>query len=224
MGTDADGLPTRPFRGSDGRFHIPGTLEVATGALLKKILAAAMPVVDAAGGAQLVFVLPIPRYVTQQCCADPDHIINREEADYQHVVAAAGRVVRAVLEGESEKRQWNAVIFDPMTSFCESDILSETVSSAGIGIWSVLDGVHLTNTAYKDILDHLRQTVVTVEASVERNRERIPSIIPAGTPAQRDAIPVPAWISGGESYPRGGYRGRGAFRGRRGRRGRWAPY
>ena len=128
-----------------------------------------------------------------------------------------------------ERRRWNAVIFDPMSSFDQEESLSGTLSSAGIGIWTAVDGVHLTNAAYRDILDHLRDVEAATTATPANNRERIPSIIPASGSVQRDNIPVPAWMSGGEGQPRGGFGGRGRWPyrgrgGRRGGRGRWAPY
>ena len=117
-----------------------------------------MPAIEAAGEAKIVFVLPIPRYVTKPCCADPNHLQNRKEADYLDIIAATGPAVRTAVEEETDKRRWNAVIFDPMTSFSQEASLADMISSAGISISTVADGVHLTNAAYKDILNNLRQT------------------------------------------------------------------
>jgi len=228
MGTDEDGLAVRAFKGLDGHFHIPGILEVATKVLIKRTLVAATPAVSAAGAAKIVFVLPIPRYATRPCCTDAAHMQNRKEADFLDILSSAGPAVRAIVEGEVERLRWHATVFDPMTSFDQEETLADTLSSAGISIWTAVDGVHLTNTAYRDILDNLRQTETESTATAVTGRDRLPSIIPVSTTVQRDNIPVPAWFSGGED--RGGFGGRGRWLyrgrrgGRRGRGGRWAPY
>ena len=96
-----------------------------------------MPVLDVDKNAKIVFCLPIPRYVTNSCCADPAHIVNLDEDEFQAVVAGAGPAVRAVVEGELSKTNWDFSIFDPMSAFDEADSLAETVSSAGFSIWGV---------------------------------------------------------------------------------------
>ena len=157
MGCDESGLPQRPEKGADDRYHILGTMEVATQNYLRKNLTACSPALDAANDARIIFTLLIPRYVTLQCCEDPSHIDNRGEADFETIVASASRAVRTLLEGELARRKWRASIFDPMTSFDEEEKLSNTCSSsAGLCIWGPQDGVHLTEAAYKDILDSLR--------------------------------------------------------------------
>ena len=230
MGMDEDGLAVRAFKGLDGHFHIPGILEVATKVLIKRTLTAATPAVNAAGAAKIVFVLPIPWYAMRPCCSDPAHMQNKSEADYLDILFSAGPAVKGIVEGEAERLRWNATIFDPMTSFDQEETLAGTLSSAGISIWNAVDSVHLTNAAYRDILDNLRQTETDTTAAAVIGRERLPSIIPASTAVQWDNIPVPALFSGGEDHSRGefGGWGRWLYRGRRGGRhgrgGRWAPY
>ena len=232
MGCDESGLPQRPEKGADGRYHILGTMEVATQNVLRKNLAACIPALEAASGARLIFILPIPRYVTRQCCDDPSHIDNRGEADFETIVASAGMAVRTLLEAELAKRKWRAIIFDTMTSFGEEEKLSNTCSSAGLCIWGPQDGVHLTEAAYKDVLDGLRGHLGEFDTCGEAGRKRLSSIVPgtaASTPAAVQ-VRTPAWISGEASMARGrgGWRGRGGGGrgGRSGRRGRWIgwPY
>jgi hypothetical protein len=135
MGTDPDGLPARPHRGMDGRFHITGHLEGATTILLKTNLAASVPVISASNGAKVVFVLPTPRYLTSPCCSNTSHLVNREEADFSSIVMAVSQSVKAVLEAEITKKGWPAVIFDPMSSFEVSEDPAKTTSSSGMSIW-----------------------------------------------------------------------------------------
>ena len=192
MGTAPDGLPARPQRGSDGRFHITGHPEGATTILLKTNLATCAPVITATNGAKVVFVLPIPRYLTSPCCSDSDHLINRGEADYTSTLMAVSQSVKAVLEAEISKKGWPAVIFDPMSSF-EVDVdPAKTTSSSSMSIWLPRDGVHLTATAYLDVYNCLQQQLTNFSATTG-NRERLPSIIPcAGLARTPDSIPTPA--------------------------------
>ncbi len=74
MGTDVDGLPTPAIRSGDGKYHIQGSLTTAPPTVLKKALELCVPLANAAKGAKVVLVCPIPRYVKTKCCDDPSHI------------------------------------------------------------------------------------------------------------------------------------------------------
>ena len=52
-----------------------------------------------------------------------------------------------------------------MTSFNHEASLADMLSTAGVSIWGATDGVHLTNAAYRDILDNLRQTEAASETT-----------------------------------------------------------
>ena len=137
-------------------------------------------------------------------------------------------------------------IFDPMTTFASKEDVGELtslVSSGGVSIWKEGDPVHLTETAYGDIAEHLVSTIKEGDssASVELPRKRLESGVTrsAADPAQN---PLPGWLVGGNQGGQhgrgqarvapGGFsynRGRGISRGkptqwRSGPGGRWAPY
>jgi len=199
MGTSEDGLAAWPFRGEDGVYHIQGSLEIASLSLLKKNLMASLPVLEAAKAAKIVLCLPIPRYVTNSCCGDPTHIANLDEEEFQAVVAGAATAVRAVIEGELPKANWDYSIFDPMSAFEEADSLAETVSSAGLSVWGVEDGVHLTNTAYKDVHGCLNNHIGQLAPTDGPGRRRLDSIVPTARPTPAAPIvQTPAWIKGEE--------------------------
>ena len=220
-GTTEDGLAAWPFRGEDGVYHIQGNLEIASLSLIKKNLTASLPVLDVAKSAKIVFCLPIPRYVTNSCCADPAHIVNLDEDEFQAVVAGAGPAVRAVIEGELSKANWDFTIFDPMSAFEEADSLADTVSSAGLSIWGVEDGVHLTNSAYKDVHGGLQKHIGQLVATDGPGRRRQDSIVPTARPTPAAPIvQTPAWINGEERPGWSGGNWRGSWpRGRPGKRG-----
>jgi len=229
MGTTEDGLAVWPFRGEDGVFHVQGNLEIASASILKKNLTAILPILDVAKNAKIVFVLPIPRYVTNSCCADPAHIANLDEDEFQAVVAGAGTAVRAVVEAELTKTNWDFSLYDPMSAFDEADSLAETVSSAGLSIWGLEDAVHLTNTAYKDVYGGLQDHIGKLAATDGPERRRRDSIVPTARPTPAaPTVQTPAWIKGEERPSWGGDNRRGSWprgrAGRRGRRGPWRPY
>ena len=137
-------------------------------------------------------------------------------------------MVRGVLKTEISERGWAASVFDPMAAFDSA----AAISSSGLSIWGPDDGVHLTETAYKDILDGLQGHMREPCMSGEAGRRRLTSIVPATATSSPAPPPLrtPAWISGEASQVRGrgGWRGRnmGGRGGRSGRRGRWIgwPY
>ena len=111
------------------------------------------------------------------------------------------------------------------------------VRSGGVSIWKEGDPVHLTETAYGDIAEHLVSTIKEGDSSAgaELPRRRLESVVTrsAADPAH---TPLPGWLVGGNQgvqrgrgQARGALGGRGFGRGkpaqwRGGPGGRWAPY
>ena len=137
-------------------------------------------------------------------------------------------------------------IFDPMTTFASEEELGELanlVSSGGVSIWKEGDPVHLTETAYGDIAEHLVSTIKAGDSSagVELLRRWLESVV-TRTAADPAHTPLPGWLVGGNQgaqrvrgQARGApgsfsyNRGRGSGRGKpahwhSGPGGRWAPY
>ena len=59
MGSDEMGMPVAPFQSEPGKYHIPGCLEIAPEGVLKKRFSAVRPILEAAGEAVKVCLLPI---------------------------------------------------------------------------------------------------------------------------------------------------------------------
>jgi len=134
MGTDSEGMPAKPYRGEDGVFHVPGQLEIATQVMLKRVWTASIPVLEAAKEVTLVFCLPLPRYVTGPCCADPAHVENAGESDYNTILRDSQTAVRRVLDKELAKLTQKTAIFDPLSSLKATSNLGQTISSGGVSI------------------------------------------------------------------------------------------
>ena len=88
MGSDEMGMPVPAFQTEPGRYHITGCLEIAPEGVLKKRFGAVRPVLEAAGEAVKVCLLPIPRYVKRPCCKEDGHITNFMEADFEDILVS----------------------------------------------------------------------------------------------------------------------------------------
>ena len=84
----------------------------------------------------LVCGLPLPRYITETCCADDSHIDNFMDEDYEaifhEVVDMAKSCLEAIFPG--------AILFEPLGAFGgdEDTNLKELLSSGGLSIWCLV--------------------------------------------------------------------------------------
>ena len=183
--------------------------------MLKKRFSAVRPILEAAGEAVKVCLLPIPRYVKSSCCGDESHISNLHEDDFDNILLGAASSCRNVIAGEGEKASLSLFTFDPVTAFGGGKKLAAKTSSAGLSVWQDNDPVHLTSAAYKDIASLIQHQAGNLTTGAPpAGRRRINSIIPGQLQSTAPAaLSVPGWITGTEA-------GR-ADRGRGGRGQRW---
>ena len=207
MGSDEDGFPIELEQDSDGTWHISGSLVVAPKPRLKKLLQQLTPLREASREATLVCGLPLGRYIASKCCRDTFHLDNMTDVDYGQIFVSATAVRKGCLEAAFP----GCIIFNPTKSFSDADSdLASLHSSAGIAIWQEKDPVHLTNSAYGDIVASLVRVVTTTasEATADQQcRPRLESVVMRPREATA-ANTTPGWIVG-ESQVNG--RGRGAF-------------
>ena len=78
-------------------------MEIAPEGVLKKRFGAVRPVLEAAGEAVKVCLLPIPRYVKRPCCKDDGHITNFMEADFEDILISASTTCRNIVSSERKK-------------------------------------------------------------------------------------------------------------------------
>jgi hypothetical protein len=97
MGTDNRGIPLPPFQDEDGTYHVEGQLDIAPLHSLTIVASMGKKLIEAAGTAKVIVVMPIPRYVTAGCCTAPGHITNQSEADYQALLASAAHTCKSVM-------------------------------------------------------------------------------------------------------------------------------
>jgi hypothetical protein len=203
MGTDNRGLPLPASQDGDGTYHIEGQLDIAPLRSLTIVASMGKKLIEAAGSAKVIVVLPVPRYVIAGCCTSPGHITNWCEADYQALLASAAHTCKSVMEDVMTGSSANIIYYNPVSTFNDGPLM-DMKSSTGDNIWLGDDSVHLTDAAYGDIgaaiLDLWRNSEFTA-------RKRVDSIIVEGG-------------AGRGRGGRGGYRGGGGGAGH----GRGRPY
>jgi hypothetical protein len=81
-GTDEKGNPADPVK-IGGKWHITGNLSVRPKKYLKNTLNNLNFIHTDLADSKLIILMPLPRYISSSCCADPDHVTNIADADYE---------------------------------------------------------------------------------------------------------------------------------------------
>ena len=223
MGSDEMGMPVPAFQTEPG---ISGCLKIAPEGVLKKRFSAVRPILEAAGEAVKVCLLPIPRFVKRPCCKDGGHIINFMEDNVEDIIIGAAASCISIVSSEGEKAGLSLLFtFNPVAAFGGGPQLTAKTSSAFMSVWLENDPVHMTASAYKDIASPVHNLAeLAVQGKPAQNRRRIDCIITGQQLVPAPALlQVPGWISGTESRNDSGGFGRGGqgfSRGQRWNRGR----
>ena len=201
MGSDEMGMSVPAFQTEPRRYHITGCLEIAPEGVLKKRFGAVRAILEAAGEAVKVCLLPIFRYVKRPCCKDGGHITNFMEADFEDILIRASTTSSYIVSSEGEKAGLSLFTFDLVSAFGGGPHLIAKTSTAGMSVWLEEDPVHFTASAYKDIASLVQnQAQLAVQGKPASGRRRIDSIVTSqlalATPA---VLQVPGWISGTEN-------------------------
>jgi hypothetical protein len=192
------------------------------------------------GGAKVVFIIPLPRYVLSECCKDTEHVLNCLSGELAAKFAGAEKcLLEAAAMGE---RTGKARLLNILSFFgsCESPPQDLTTVDRA-SIW-VGDRVHLTSNASRVAARKLMadQARGGEEGEPAAKRTRLESVVPAPAPAKKKVAakgqtpslpprpcppPPPLWLSGQlppsqrgrgapvtKTLPRGGGDWRGAAR------------
>ncbi len=220
VGADSAGMPTQPFKGGDGKYHILGSLTAALTSVVKKALQTAVGFIEAAKGSSFILVAPTPRYVTKKCCMNPDHIDNFEDPNYEKELMEGIDHHIQSLNSWATELGIDFYILDPVSS---GDSLVDTLrgrtSTRGESLWCTEDPVHLTQSGYRDIAEAIRglkdlidgndehtddgsEVSASTESSASK-RARLDSVVtrPVEPPARRGngnnrAYRVASWLQG----------------------------
>ena len=205
LGTDQDGNSIEPYKGEGKKWHISGSLVAAAKPRIRWLLDKMAAIRESCGEARILCAIPIPCYVAGRCCNDQVHLDNLVDDDIGEVHDAVRVNSRSTLLTVF----LGSTVFDPISAFTaeySSQELPSLHSSGGVTIWRGDDPVHLTDTAFGDIADHLVNVVKGSGGGDQEDvpqRRRLESVVTrSGTdPAEK---PVPGWLLGGNQ---GGARG-----------------
>ena len=217
LGTDDMGFPKKPEKSNtDGRFHVVGSLQAAPTAVYERLIRDAVPVLDAANTAKIVFVIPFPRYVVGKCCRDELHISNFGSSGFWSELERPATSAKQAVMSLGHKK---AVFTFNIREVISDTALAEMAELEGAGasrIWANDDLVHFTAEVYLAI----GKALIGAEGSDQRGqkRARLESVIAqAGPPNKRGGgnVRLPDWLSGrpGSGLEYGYGRGRGRGRG-----------
>jgi hypothetical protein len=94
LGTDEDGLPIPAEKSEeDGRYHLSGDLQLPPPpSAFKSTMKLVEKIISNTGGAKILLVVPLPRYVLVACCDDTSHVSNRQDPDFFREISGSEKV------------------------------------------------------------------------------------------------------------------------------------
>jgi hypothetical protein len=160
------------------------------------------------GGAKLVILVPMPRYVRNLCCSDGGHVTNQGEKEfYEEFLSAEKRLLDAAAAGDRTRE----AKIDLCKLFGSAETpLQELTTPDGTSVWAG-DGVHLTSPAYsvaaRLLAAELERSAMGEAGEPATKRQRLESVVPASAPppvkpaaktvpAAPKPVAPPLWLSG----------------------------
>jgi hypothetical protein len=241
-GTDKKGNHIDPVK-MGGSWHVQGQLSIRPKSYIKNTLKMCDEIVNAAGNAKLILLLPLPRYIKGSCCPDPDHVTNLNSPDFVDDISGGLEMVEEVLHSWLQSLERPSTLLHYRSVIDVPDAPLTDLQLDGSPLWSMGDNVHCAPAVYEAIAQAIIGAVADLNEATEQpaKRQRMESVVVRSArehnlPHERPVRP-PGWSSGvlpdrprrgrgapsrrffrGRPWPRGG---RGFFRGgMRGGRGR----
>ena len=142
----------------NGRYHILGCHMVANAKQVKELFDAAMPIFRAAGGAELLIIGRLPRYLVNPCCGDSGHITNFTEAGYGAQLCAGVKEVGIHLRSLIHTRRIkSAKILNPWVLMGLAGSDSNNPQDV-LQLWGA-DLVHPMETAYTKMAEKIMDEI-----------------------------------------------------------------
>ena len=215
LGSNEDGFPVRPSRlPVDGKYHLPGDMQVAHRGVFQRILLDCTAMLDASSVANTYLLVPLPRYTALKCCEDQNHVTNLGRDDILGEIEQLPNLVRAAVSGTLS--MYNIKLISLLASNSDTDLChSVAIDLTALENWA--DPVHLSNELYGKLAGALLALSAESDSGPAAKRQRLESVVaPAVAPRPRRPVMPPAWVLGrGQSgAARGYFRGRSASRGR----------
>jgi hypothetical protein len=228
-GTDSKGNHVDPEK-VEGKWHIRGQLVIRSKSYVRTVLKNLSKILDSFPELKILAMLPIPRYVSEKCCSDPEHITNFGSATYLEEISDELEGIDDLVRGWAQSRSCAAadtIDYRMVLDEPAADLGKQSLD--GSHIWAD-DPVHAVQAVYTAVSLSVISSIDELGGDVsepQRKRPRLESVVVR--PKKRSdqlAKPKPqGWSSGVLPDPgvhaRGGTRGgqRGSQRGGRPPRG-----
>jgi hypothetical protein len=150
-----DGSRRDPYK-AEGKFHVEGELDTIGLTEMKELFETAGPIFRAARSVPTLVLGPIPHYVTDGCCEEPDHVTNLEDADYAASVSGGVRALGCHLRQIVWHKRWkNVTVVNTAELMGIGGSYSVEESAARLKdvmeLWGTADPVHPTKEAYNNL-------------------------------------------------------------------------
>jgi hypothetical protein len=112
-----------PHRRMGDVMHFDGDLVLCDKQEMMKLLKLCKPLFEAAAGAKIVMVGPLPRYVAASCCSETSHMPNQKEDTFLHnLLSELGMVNKCIKDFLFLEGYRNARVMDPWIGLRHLDI------------------------------------------------------------------------------------------------------
>jgi hypothetical protein len=185
-----------PRKGADRQYHVNGELRFLKKSAFRELFSLLHLIIKAAGRAQVIIWIPLPRWLRYACCGDPAHLTNRGDSDFIENMREALRNIKKWLEDMINLRKLTNV-YNP----CEA--LSMTGPDMDVNraleLWGN-DPVHPSEAGYAALALDIR---ALCESTVAEARVRATEAATQAVPPPLQPPPRPVrregWITGATS-------------------------
>jgi hypothetical protein len=151
MARPEDGIPVQHKRGLDNIYHVEGDIICAPIESAKKMLQQVMPVFSTFSGHDKILLTPLPRYLYDSCCEEPDHAPN---------VLDLGHVDSQLADLDATYKMWRGMLFKERAKCAKVCNAGPQLKQAMY--WS--EGpVHPTKQGYGVIVDYLVNAISALD-------------------------------------------------------------
>jgi hypothetical protein len=149
-----DDIQELPYRGQDGKYHVPGKLVLADRDEFKRLFTEILPLLRSGLDHKKFILSPLLRYTVRACCRDPDHLTNKRDGDFlQNQVSSLTEIFSWLSAMAFTRRIRNFSVINPLELLGpEDDIVGFALA---VSQYYKEDPVHLTGAGYADLCSQL---------------------------------------------------------------------
>jgi hypothetical protein len=228
-GTDTNGMPVNQVK-LDGSWHIVGALSYVPKQRAKTSLSQIRGTALAGKNPRIIALSPLPRYVTEKCCLDPEHITNAGDSDFHTDIDGNMETIEDLLNGWAQSINVRSEVFSFRMVADNPSVDLYTLQVRGDPLWRTGDPVHGSANYYAEmataVMESVRAAIMEDGSEPPVKRARLESTIVRRPTEDRPPKPhhSASWSTGTlpPTRGRGGKMQGGPDRGNRARgRGFW---